>query len=214
MAADKKHTASPASDTAPRSRWVVFLPLAAFALLGGLFFYALQAGDPSRLPSALIGKPVPAVAPEGIDGLVDAQRKSVPGFSRDDFSTAPVTIVNVWASWCVPCTREHPFLVALSRMPGVQVFGLNYKDDDVAARRFLGRYGNPYRRVGVDDSGRISVEWGLTGVPETFVLDRNGRIAFKFIGEITERSLRSTLLPQIAAVRAADAALTSGAPGS
>lgn len=179
-----------------RPVWLTALPVVVFAAIAGLFFYALRAGDPARLPSALIGKPAPAVTLAGVDGLQRATQP-VPGFGPEDFSSSPITIVNVWASWCIPCTREHPQLVALSKRPGVQLFGINYKDKAVAARRFLGRYGNPFVRVGTDATGRASVEWGLTGVPETFVVDQQGRIRFKFVGELTPVTYRKVLLPAI-----------------
>ncbi len=179
-----------------RPIWLTALPVLVFAGIAALFFYALQAGDPSRLPSALIGKPVPDFSLKAVDGLKDGGQP-VPGFGTRDFATGQITVVNVWASWCVPCTREHPQLVALAKRPGVQLFGINYKDKAVAARRFLGRYGNPFVRVGDDANGRASVEWGLTGVPETFVVDGAGRIAFKYVGELTPVTYRRLLLPVI-----------------
>lgn len=180
----------------PRPVWLTALPVVVFAAIGALFFYALQAGDPSRLPSALIGKPVPTFALPSVEGL-NSGGKPVPGFGTKDFAKGQITVVNVWASWCVPCTREHPQLVELAKRPSVQLFGINYKDKAVAARRFLGRYGNPFARVGVDSDGRASVEWGLTGVPETFVVDQAGLIAFKYVGELTPVTYRQILLPAI-----------------
>lgn len=177
-----------------RPVWLTALPVLVFACIAGLFFYALQAGDPSRLPSALIGKPVPTFSLNAVGGL-KANGQPVPGFGTADFGSNKITVVNVWASWCVPCTREHPQLVALAKRPNIQLFGINYKDKAVAARRFLGRYGNPFARVGDDSNGRASVEWGLTGVPETFVVDRAGRIAFKYVGELTPVTYKRILLP-------------------
>ncbi|MEO0618990.1 MAG: DsbE family thiol:disulfide interchange protein [Pseudomonadota bacterium] len=192
------------NDPEPQRRpgWIAFVPVGAFAVIAALFFYSLQAGDPSRLPSALLGKPVPDISLPGIEGLRTVDGASVPGFAAEDFSSSPVTVVNVWASWCVPCVREHPFLVVLSQMPGVQLFGVNYKDKTVAARRFLGRFGNPFRRVGFDEDGRGSVEWGLTGVPETFVVTQTGRVTFKYVGEITQVTMDKILSPEIAKARA------------
>ncbi len=170
--------AEPNTETAAPPRrpiWLTLLPVLVFAGIAGLFLYALRAGDPARLPSALIGKPVPDYPLAGVDGLM-AKGRPVPGFSAADFRGGGITVVNVWASWCIPCTREHPQLVKLAARDGLQLFGINYKDKAVAARRFLGRYGNPFARVGSDSTGRGSVEWGLTGVPETFVVDGAGRI--------------------------------------
>ncbi len=123
------------------------LPLLIFAVLAGLFWYALQGGDPSRLPSALIGKKVPDFNLPAIDGLI-ADGTAVPGFAAADLAQGEPTIVNVFASWCVECQVEHPMLLALSREPGIRLYGIDYKDDMASARRFLGRYGNPYSRVG------------------------------------------------------------------
>ena len=130
------------------------LPLLIFAVLAGLFWYALQGGDPSRLPSALIGKPVPDFNLPAIDGLI-ADGAAVPGFAAADLAQGEPTIVNVFASWCVECQVEHPLLLALSQEPGIRLYGIDYKDDMASARRFLGRYGNPYSRVGADPSGRV-----------------------------------------------------------
>lgn len=200
--------ARPDDTLPPRPRWLAALPVVAFIAMAGLFAYSLQVGDPARLPSALLGKPVPDVKLAGVDGLRTASGVAVPGFGVEDFAGKGVTIVNVWASWCVPCTREHPQLVALAEMNGVTLFGINYKDKDAAARRFLGRFGNPFTRVGKDGDGRASVEWGLTGVPETFVVDGAGRIAFKYVGELTSVSMERILLPEI--TRLLSASTTAG----
>jgi len=108
-----------------------------------------------------------------------------------------VTVLNVWASWCVPCHDEAPLLVTLAADKRIRVVGINYKDQPDNARRFLGRYGNPFAAVGVDPNRRASIEWGVYGVPETFVVGRDGRIAYKLIGEITAQNLETTLKPQI-----------------
>jgi len=186
-----------ASAPAPKSSWRTWnlaLPLVIFAGLAGLFWLALQSGDPSRLPSALIGKPVPAFTLPPIEGL-NTGTDAVDGFQTPDLATGEPTVVNVWASWCVPCHEEHPLLMALAKEPGVRLYGINYKDDVAAARRFLGRYGNPFARVGADRSGRVAIDWGVYGVPETYVITGDGKIAYKHVGPLTETVIRDKLLP-------------------
>ena len=182
---------------APRSflqRWGLALPLLIFALLSGLFWYALQSGDPSRLPSALVGKPVPAFTLPPIEGLTGEGSQ---GFETADLAKGEPTIVNVWASWCVPCHEEHPLLLELAKQDGVRLYGINYKDDGAAARRFLGRYGNPFARVGADRSGRVAIDWGVYGVPETYVITGDGKIAYRHVGPLTEDAIKQKLLPLV-----------------
>jgi cytochrome c biogenesis protein CcmG/thiol:disulfide interchange protein DsbE len=176
-------------------RWPLLIPLAFFAALAGLFALRLGAGDPSKLPSVLIGKPVPAMALPALAGL-ERDGKAVPGIAPDMFKGA-VSVVNVWASWCVPCHDEAPILMQLAQDKRVQLVGINYKDQADNARRFLGRYGNPFVAAGVDANGRAAIEWGVYGVPETFVVGRDGRIAFKLVGPITPDNLARTLKPEI-----------------
>jgi cytochrome c biogenesis protein CcmG/thiol:disulfide interchange protein DsbE len=175
-------------------------PLAVFAALAAVFAFALRSGDPSRLPSALIGKPVPAVALGAVEGLTDGGR-AVGGFSSADLAAGQVSVVNFWASWCVPCVQEHPVLVALKEQTGVRLYGVNYKDQAAAARRFLGRYGNPFAAVGVDGDGRAAIEWGVYGMPETFIVDGKGRIAYKHVGPITPAALEAKIIPAIRAAQ-------------
>ncbi len=182
-----------------RFGWVA-APLLIFVALALMFFYALQTGDPSRLPSALIGKPVPQFSLEPLPGLVDSGQP-VPGFGNADLARGEATVVNFWASWCVPCVQEHPVLVEMVRRTGVALYGVNYKDQTTAARRFLGHYGNPYRAVGVDGNGRTAIEWGVYGMPETFVVDGSGRIVYKHVGPITVQALESKIIPAIETAR-------------
>jgi cytochrome c biogenesis protein CcmG/thiol:disulfide interchange protein DsbE len=176
-------------------------PLALFAALAALFAFALRSGDPARLPSALIGKPVPVISLAPLEGLVEDGR-TLPGFNSADLARGEVSVVNFWASWCTPCVQEHPLLVALKRDTGVRLYGVNYKDQAIAARRFLGRYGNPFSAVGVDGDGRVAIEWGVYGMPETFIVDGRGRIAYKHVGPITAETLETRILPAIQAARA------------
>jgi cytochrome c biogenesis protein CcmG/thiol:disulfide interchange protein DsbE len=178
-----------------RRMLIVLLPLVVFLALAALFFLRLGSGDPSRIPSALIGRPVPATNLPPVAGLLkDGQ--PVPGVSPQDFQGA-VTLVNVWASWCVPCHDEAPLLAALAADKRIRIVGINYKDQPENARRFLGRYGNPFVAAGADLNGRAAIEWGVYGVPETFVVGRDGRIDYKLVGPITSDNLEHTLRPAI-----------------
>lgn len=168
-------------------RWsLVVLPLAIFIALLALFWFRLGAGDASRLPSALIGKPAPALSLPPLEGLM-RDGAPVPGLNPGAF-VGRVTLVNVWASWCAPCRDEHPFLTRLSGDRRIILVGINYKDQATNALRFLERFGNPYSAVGVDAGGRAAIEWGVYGVPETFLVGRDGRIAYKQIGPIADEA--------------------------
>lgn len=190
-------------------RLLVALPAIVFAALAGLFLYQLESGsDPHKLPSALLGKPVPDFALPPLDGIT-ADGKAVPGFASTDLRTpGKVTVVNVWASWCVPCRQEHPVLSLIEKDPRVRLVGLNYKDQPENARRFLAALGNPYSAIGVDEKGRVGIDWGVYGVPETFVVDATGTITYKFVGPLSEKALRETLTPEI------DKAAAHGKPAS
>jgi cytochrome c biogenesis protein CcmG, thiol:disulfide interchange protein DsbE len=179
----------------PRRSWLVALPLVVFALLAGLFWFRLGAGDPSRIPSALIGHPAPQTNLPALQGLT-ADGAQVPGLDPASFK-GQVSVVNVWASWCVPCHDEAPLLLQLAQDKRIRLVGINYKDADDNARRFLGRYGNPFNAVGVDANGRAAIEWGVYGVPETFVIGRDGTIVYKLIGPITPDNLKGVLKTEI-----------------
>jgi len=182
---------------------LVFIPLIVFLGLAALFLMRLGAGDISRIPSVLIGHPAPATVLPGVAGL-ERNGKPVPGLDADSFKGA-ITVLNVWASWCVPCRDEAPLLLTLTRDPRVRILGINYKDSPENARRFLARYGNPYVANGADSNGRASIEWGVYGVPETFVVGRDGRIAYKLIGPIEPVNLEKVLKPEIEKALAAPA---------
>ncbi len=184
------------NDAAPgRRRLVVLIPLIVFLALAALFLFRLGAGDPSRLPSALIGRPVPATDLPPVPGL-ERDGKPVPGLAVADFKGA-VTVLNVWASWCVPCHDEAPLLMQLAGDKRIRVVGINYKDQPDNARRFLGRYGNPFAAAGADANGRASIDWGVYGVPETFLVGRDGHIAYNLVGPITPNNFESVLKPEI-----------------
>ena len=185
------------------SRWLLTaLPLIAFAALALFFFFALFRGDPTDLPSTLIGRPAPEFALAPVEQLVDGG-KPVPGLSKADLGNGEVVVVNFFASWCVPCHAEHPILETLKQRGKVRLVGVNYKDKAGDARRFLGSLGNPFDRIGADLNGRAAIEWGVYGVPETFVIDGKGRVAYKHLGPITEESLVSRVLPAIEKAKAA-----------
>ena len=172
-----------------RSRLLFLLPVIVFVVLAGLFVVRLGGDDPSRVPSALLNKPAPAFSLPPLEGLV-AGGKPVPGFSSEDLK-GKVTVVNVWASWCAPCRQEHPLLVDLAKDPSIRLVGINQKDDPDNARRFLGTYGNPFAAVGTDSNGRVSIDWGVYGVPETFIVGPDGMIRHKHIGPLTPETLQA-----------------------
>ena len=178
-----------------RRNILMLLPLIFFIGLAGLFYAGLFWGNPSKVPSALIGKPVPPTDLPPIPGLT-RDGKPVPGITDATFK-GNVTLVNVWASWCVPCHDEAPLLDALGKDGRFKLAGINYKDAPDNARRFLNRYGNPFHASGRDANGRTSIDWGVYGVPETYVVTRNGRIAYKLVGPITEANLKSAVMPAI-----------------
>jgi cytochrome c biogenesis protein CcmG/thiol:disulfide interchange protein DsbE len=189
--------------SAPRGslKWAA-VPVLVFVALVALFAVALETGDPSRLPSTLIGKPAPAMAFPALDGLLEAG-KPVPGFTTGEIAKGGVSVVNFWASWCAQCAEEQGLLLQLRDQTGVTLYGVNYKDEPAAARRFLGRYGNPFSAVGTDANGRSAIEWGVYGMPETFVLNGKGEIVFKHVGAVTPESLAGKLIPAIEAARKA-----------
>ena len=190
----------------PSRRRVGFLalvPLALFLALAALFYARLGVGDPSEVPSALIGKPVPDFHLEGVAGLM-RDGAPVAGLSSDDLAKG-VFVVNVFASWCAPCRAEHPLLTALAKDRRVRLYGLNYKDADDQALRFLNGLGNPYAAIGADRNGRVGIDWGVYGVPETFVV-ADGRIVAKLVGPLTTERISAELMPAVEKALAAQVA--------
>ncbi|HEV3397160.1 MAG TPA: DsbE family thiol:disulfide interchange protein [Xanthobacteraceae bacterium] len=182
--------------TPPRGRRIlVLLPLAVFLALTALFLVRLFSGDPSRIPSALIGHPAPDIDLPPVAGL-ERDGTAIPGITAADFR-GHVTVVNVWASWCIPCHDEAPFLLDLAGDTRIRVIGINYKDQPDNARRFLNRYGNPFAASGADQNGRAAIEWGVYGVPETFLVGRDGRIAYKLVGPLSAENLGKEIKPEI-----------------
>jgi cytochrome c biogenesis protein CcmG, thiol:disulfide interchange protein DsbE len=175
-------------------RLLVLVPLVVFFGLVMLFLAGLKSGDPSRIPSALVGHPAPQTNLPPLAGL-ERGGEAVPGIDPATFKGG-VTVLNVWASWCAECHDEAPLLMQLAQDHRLRLVGIIYKDKAENARRFLGRYGNPFAAAGIDPGGRASIEWGVYGVPETFVIGRDGRIAYKLIGAITPDNF-AVLKPEI-----------------
>jgi cytochrome c biogenesis protein CcmG/thiol:disulfide interchange protein DsbE len=174
-----------------RLRPMLLLPLAIFLGLATIFLLQLLSGrDVSEVPSALIGQPAP------VTNLPPLEGGALPGLDSKRFA-GRVTLLNVFASWCAPCREEHPVLLALAQDKRYTLVALNYKDKPENARRFLGDLGNPFSAIGVDEAGRAAIDWGVYGVPETFVVGKDGRIAFKHVGPLTPDSVRDELLPQV-----------------
>ena len=174
----------------------VRLPLLCFLLLAALFFYQLYHGnDQGTIPSALIGKPAPIFALAPLEGI-EIDGNSVPAFTSDIFS-GQVTLVNVWASWCPPCRQEHSILMELAKDSWIQMASINYKDSSANALQFLSELGNPYAFIGVDPKGETAINWGVYGIPETFIVDRNGVIVHKHIGALDPARLQNAFLPAL-----------------
>ena len=183
--------------TVDRVRPAFVVPIALFLSLAAVFaiyLYQLGVGGKavSDLPSALIDLPAPTFSLPPIEG-------DGPGFSSDRLRGG-VSLVNVWASWCPPCRQEHPRLMRLAR-EGVTLYGINYKDKPEAAKAFLAELGNPFRAIGADRTGRVAIDWGVYGYPETFVVDATGRVRYRHIGPIMEDDLTKKILPLVKALK-------------
>ena len=175
----------------PRLRLVMFLPLAFFVGLAAIFLMRLESDTaPDVIPSVLVGKPAPDFALPALDGV------GVPGLSRADLQ-GHLTLVNIFASWCVPCRQEHHVLEEVARDSRIRLVAINYKDKPQNAKAFLDQMGNPYAAIGVDQSGRTFIDWGAYGVPETFLVGPDGIIAKKYIGPLTDEIVATDLKPEI-----------------
>ena len=174
--------------------WKFLLPIAAFVAIIVLFAFGL---DPKRdiraLPSPLIGKPAPEFA---LTDVLDASR----GVSNAAFK-GQVYVLNVWASWCLPCRQEHQALLAISQQHVVPIIGLDYMDEREKAKQWLEQLGNPYSAVAYDTDGRTAIDWGVYGAPETYLVDAKGRVIFKFISPITQEVWDKEFMPRINAAR-------------
>jgi cytochrome c biogenesis protein CcmG/thiol:disulfide interchange protein DsbE len=196
---DANQNSTPKSQSTSRSAsgiGLAAIPLIAFSALVAIFYFGLYRGDPSTLPSTLIGKPAPGITLSALDGLL-RDGTPVPGITDADLRAGGVTVVNVWASWCGPCRDEHPYLMQLAESDQVRLVGINHKDNPTNARRFLGFHGNPFDAVGTDASGRTAIDWGVYGVPETFIVNGQGIVVYKHVGPLTAEVLAQNLLPAI-----------------
>lgn len=173
----------------PARRWLFLIPVLVFASLGPILYFGLGRNS-SELPSTLIGRTAPEFALPALAGRDDH------GLARSDLGGKPM-LVNVFASWCVPCRIEHPILTELAR-EGVTIQGINYKDPPEQAAAFLAELGDPYARVGADRDGGVAIDWGVYGVPETFLLDGQGRILYRHPGPLQARDLEQTIRPMLA----------------
>lgn len=172
-------------------RWIYALPVLGFMALAFVLFHSLFGRAPDVLPSALIDKRAPDIGPAAMDSRT-------PGFSRADLAQGHVTVVNFFASWCVPCRMESAQLMALSKMPGIHLYGVDYEErQDGAGRAFLNQLGDPFSRIVTDPHGAAGINWGVYGVPETYVVDGNGIVRFKLVGALTQDALVRQLLPEI-----------------
>ncbi len=192
-AADRGNT-GPTAQKRPGRTWMPIIVLLVFFGIGAFLAKGLTL-NPREVPSPLVGKAVPEFDLKAVQG------RQLPLSSKN--LRGEVSMVNVFASWCVACRQEHPLLLALSKHKRVAIHGLNYKDEQTDAVRWLNRYGDPYTRTGADLDGKVGIEWGVYGVPETFVIDKSGNIAYKHIGPISSEDWEETISPLIEKLRKA-----------
>lgn len=186
------------------TRALATLPILIALIVGGLFLWGLNPDrDPNAIPSVLISNPAPEFDLAPVDGI------GVPGLSRADLTDNPVpVVVNVFASWCVPCRAEHAVLTRMVEQGGVRLMGINYKDKPEDARAWLEELGNPYERIGSDPNGRAGIEWGISGVPETFIVSGDGTVLYRYVGPVVGAEAEEKFATALAQARAATGAGT------
>lgn len=173
-------------------RFLLLIPAVLFAGLVWLFYAGLSGPPPSQLPSPLVGKPAPEFTLPALSGG---------GFSHADLAKGEPTVVNFWASWCAPCRVEHPLLEALAARGNIRLYGVAWKNKPELARRFLDELGNPFARADLDETGRMGIDWGISGVPETFVVDGRGIIRAHYAGPLTPDVVSEVILPALKGAR-------------
>ncbi|WP_343561042.1 DsbE family thiol:disulfide interchange protein [Kiloniella sp. b19] len=182
-----------------RTRLLFLLPLLLVSILFGYFLWGLttEGRDPNKIPSVLIDKPAPDFDLPALEGT------SMPGFSTADLrNSGKISVVNVFASWCIPCLAEHPNMMKLGQRDDIVLYGINYRDKPLDALNWLEKHGNPYDSIGADTNSRASINWGVYGVPETFILDQSGTIRYKHTGPINPGQLESLIIPVIETLKA------------
>lgn len=181
-----------------KTNWAVFIPGLAFFVLVILFavIMARPGRNVTEIPSMLLGKPAPQLVLPAIPGLKAGDGTPTPEFDLSTLAGKPY-MVNVWASWCVPCRQEHPLLMALAEREGVTIAGLNYKDKTPNALGFLEGLGNPFAVAGADQNGRAAIEWGVYGVPESFIVGADGTVLYKYTGPLTPEAIETEILPRL-----------------
>ncbi len=181
-------------------RLLYVLPLAICLAIGAFFYLGLD-NDPRQIPSAFIGKPAPTFSLPPLPGRFAAPRAEIAPLSNADLGAGKPVVINVWASWCIPCVAEHPLVTRLAEESGVTVHGINYRDKPQDAAAWLARLGDPYTKVGADIDGKAGIEWGVYGVPETFVIDGDGIVRFKHAGVLTAEMIEREIKPLLEATQ-------------
>lgn len=169
-------------------RFRFLIPVLTFAGIAVVMWYALFNLNPTEIPTELVSKPAPEFALEPVPGYG-------PGLAQTDLATGKVVLLNVFASWCVACMAEHPFFMELKTQDTIDIYGLNYKDTPEAAAQWLARHGNPYKRTGMDLKGRVGIDFGVYGVPETFIISPDGKILDKIIGPVSRDMFENRIRP-------------------
>ena len=173
-----------------RRQLLYLAPAVIFGVIAGNFLWGLISGhDPRAIPSVMIDQPVPGFELGPIEGMAG------PGLKTADLTGGQVTLVNFFASWCVPCRIEHALLIELVKYDRARLVGINYKNKPEEARNWLTQLGNPYEKIGADTTGRVGIEWGVYGLPETFVIDKQGRIRYRHVGQLDADALKRTIRP-------------------